>query len=152
MLQAVAQYLANSAETAPVSMIAEQSISAGGKISMQDSPDGFTYIRLALPYDRAWASLGKALETSSFEITDRDRSAGVYYARFLGTPDEDEEGWFDWLFGDDEHPLAGRTLLVTMEAEDAENVVIRLRSQDGSEPLARRDEQALLAIIRGNIN
>jgi outer membrane protein assembly factor BamC len=152
MLQAVAQYLANSADTTPVSMIAEQSISAGGKISMQESPEGYTYIRLALPYDRAWASLGKALETSSFEITDRDRSAGIYYARFLGTPDEDEGGWFDWLFGDEEHPLAGRTLLVSAEAQDAENVVIRLRAQDGAEPLAKRDEQALLAIIRGNIN
>ena len=152
MLRAVAQYLANSAESAPVSMIAEQSISAGGKISMQESPEGYTYILLALPYDRAWASLGKALETSSFEITDRDRSAGTYYARFLGTPEEDDGGWFDWLFGEDEHPLAGQTFMVTIEARDADNVVIRLRPQEQGEAFAKRDEQALLAIIRGNIS
>ena len=66
MLQAVAQFLANSAGTAPVSMIAEQGISAGGKISMQEAPEGYTYIRLDLPFDRAWASLGRALEASTF--------------------------------------------------------------------------------------
>ena len=68
MLQAVAQYLANSADSAPVSMIAEQGIRATGKISMQESADGYTYIHLELPYARAWASLGRALAKSTFEI------------------------------------------------------------------------------------
>ena len=78
MLRAIAQYLADSAESPPVSMIAEQGISAGGKISMQEATEGYTYIRLELPYDRAWASLGRALEESTFVIADRDRSAGIY--------------------------------------------------------------------------
>ena len=29
---------------------------------MQEAPEGYTYIRLELPFDRAWASLGGALE------------------------------------------------------------------------------------------
>ena len=53
---AIAQFLADSADSAPVSMIAEQGISAGGKISMQEAPEGYTYMRLELPFDRAWAS------------------------------------------------------------------------------------------------
>ena len=43
MLRAIAQYLADSAESPPVSMIAEQGISAGGKTSMQEAPGGYRY-------------------------------------------------------------------------------------------------------------
>lgn len=152
MLKAIAQYIANSADSAPVSMIAEQGITAGGKISMQEAPEGYTYILLELPYDRAWASLGRALAKSSFEDVDRDRSAGRYDVRWLGPQDEDDGGWFDWLFGEDEHPLQGREFLVSMTRRDENAVIIRLQALDGGEPLEKRDEQALLALIKGNIN
>lgn len=153
MLHAVAQFLANSADSAPVSMIAEQGISASGKISMQESPEGYTYILLALPYDRAWASLGRAMEKSTFEITDRDRSSGHYYARFLGPNAQEEDGWMDWLWDTDEdHPMAGRTFLVTMTPRDEQAVIIRLQAQDDTLPFEKRDEQGLLALIKGNIN
>ena len=152
MLRAVSQYLANSADTAPVSMIAEQGITAGGRISMQEAPAGYTYIRLELPYDRAWASLGRALGKSSFEVVDRDRSSGRYDARFLGPQDEDEGGWFDWLFGEDEHPLAGKVFVVSMASVGESAVNIRLQPQDSSVEWSTRDEQSLLALIIGNIN
>ena len=152
ILQSVAQFIANSADSAPVSMIAEQAISAGGKISMQEAGDGRAFIRLGLPYDRAWASLARALDASRFEITDRDRSAGIYYVRFLGPEDEDDDGWFDWLFDDEEHPLAGLPFLVTMAAEDPNTVAIRLSPQVDDSAVGQREEQSLLALIKGNIN
>jgi len=153
MLRAVAQFLANSADSAPVSMIAEQGISASGKISMQEASEGYTYILLALPYDRAWASLGRALEKSTFEITDRDRSGGNYYARFLGPNAQDEEGWMDWLWdSDEEHPMAGQMFLVTMTPRDELAVIIRLQPEDDSLAFDAREEQSLLALIKGNIN
>jgi outer membrane protein assembly factor BamC len=153
MLKALAQYVADSAGTAPVSMIANQAISASGKISMQESPEGYTYIRLGLPFDRAWASTGRALVASTFEITDRDRSAGQYYARFIGSQDEDDEGWFDWLWGSDEdHPLAGQVFIVSIEAQDAQTVTVRMWPQDATVAFDKREEQGLLALIKGNIN
>lgn len=152
MLRALAQYIANSADSAPVSMIAEQGITAGGKISMQEAPEGYTYILLELPFDRAWASVGRALDKSSFEIVDRDRSAGRYDVRWLGPKDDDDSGWFDWLFGEDEHPLKGREFLVTMTSRDDAAVVIRLQPKPADPALEKRDEQALLALIKGNIN
>jgi outer membrane protein assembly factor BamC len=153
MLKAVAQYVANSAESAPVSMIADQAMSAGGKISLQESPQGDTFIRVGLPFDRAWASLARALEQSSFEITDRDRSAGVYYVRFLGPQGEKEEGWFDWLFGGDEHPLAGMDFEVRIDAEGAQQVAIRLQPQHPPQPaFDKRQEQAMLSLIKGNMS
>jgi len=153
MLRAVAQYMADSAESAPVSMIAEQGISAGGKISMQESEQGQTFLRLALPFDRAWASLGRALEKSRFEITDRNRSEGIYYAQFNGEEEEDESGWLDWLWSsDDAHPLAGTTFTVSVATVEEQLVEIRLRPQDESTPFDKRQEQGLLGLIKGNIN
>lgn len=153
MLRAVAQYLVDSADTAPVSMIAEQGISGGGKISMQEAPEGYTYIRLVLPYDRAWASLGRALDKSGFEITDRDRSGGLYYARFLGPDGEEEEGWMDWLWDSDEdHPMDGQVFLVSMQREGEQAVTIRLSPQDENVSFDKREEQGMLALIKGNIN
>jgi outer membrane protein assembly factor BamC len=153
MLRAVAQYLADSAESAPVSMIAEQGISATGKIALEESEAGYTFIRLELPYDRAWASLGLALERSSFEVSDRDRSKGTYYAKFVGPEEEEDSGWMDWLWNSDEdHPMANQDFLIIMEALDDNTVSIRLRPQAELQDFDKREEQGLLSLIKGNIN
>jgi len=152
MLKAVAQFIANSADSAPVSMIADQAMSASGKISLQEAPEGYTYIRVGLPFNRAWASLAKALEDSSFEITDRDRSVGTYFVRFLGPEGQEEDGWFDWLFGEDEHPLTGKEFEVKMTEDGADQVSIRLHSQQSEPAFDKRQEQALLSMIKGNIS
>lgn len=152
MLRAVSQFLANSADSAPVSMIADQAISASGRVTMQESPEGYTYILLGLPFNRAWAAMPKALELSAFEIVDRDRSAGEYYVRFLGLQGQEEEGWFDWLWGEEEHPLTGKEFLVTMAEQSPEQVSIRLQPREADPEFDKRQEQALLAMIKGNIN
>lgn len=152
MLQALAQYIANSSGAAPVSMVANQAIDAAGKISLKESAEGEAYIALALPFDRAWASLGRALQKSTFEITDKDRSTGVYYTRFLGPDSEEEDGWFDWLWAsDEEHPHQDEVFTVTVERVDASAVTIHLRPEPGV-ALELRDQQALLSLIKGNIN
>lgn len=153
MLRSLAQYIANSAGTAPVSMVANQQIDAAGKISLKESPEGEAYIALALPYDRAWASVGRALQKSTFEISDRDRSTGVYYTRFMGPNSEDEDGWFDWLWDtDEEHPHVGESFTVTVERDGDSAVTVYLRPQEPSVNLELRDQQAMLSLVKGNIN
>jgi len=153
MLRSVAQYIANSAETAPVSMMADQAISAGGRVALEEDDNGRTYIALGLPFNRAWASLALALEDASFEIVDRDRSAGRYYLSFLGPKSDDEGGWFGWLTGgDDDHPLANRRFLVTVDEVGGDAVEIRLAQDDDGVPLEKRQHQSLLAKIQGNID
>ncbi len=151
MLRTVAQFLADSAETAPVSMVAEQGIVATGKISLREDDTGQTYIRLELPYDRAWASLGKALSDASFEVVDRDRSAGIYYARFLGPEDDADESMFDWLWGDDD-PTLEQMFLVSMQAASPGVVNITLQPESEELALTKRERQALLALIKGKID
>ena len=153
MLRAVSQYLADSADSAPVSMIAEQGISAGGKIAMLEAPDGSNYLQLDLPFDRAWASLGRALEEASFDITDKDRSAGTYYVLFTGEAEAEELGWWGSLWNsDDDRPMVGEVFVVTVQTVSADAVTIHLRPQDTSIPFDNRDGQQLLSVIKGNID
>jgi outer membrane protein assembly factor BamC len=153
MLRSVAQYIANSSETAPVSMMADQAISAGGKISVQEEDRGEAYIRLGLPVNRAWASLSLALEDAAFEILDRDRSAGRYYVRFAGEDEEDDGGWFGWLFsGKDSHPLTDRQFVISVVETDSNAVRIELEPEEGQPSLEPGQKQALLEVIKGNID
>ena len=153
MLQAVAQFLADSAESAPVSMIAEQGISADGKISLKEAPEGYSYLQLGLPFDRAWASVGRALEKSSFNITDRDRSSGTYYVRFQNEAAEDEQGWWSRLWKNDEtQPSLDQVFLVSIKSLKEQAVSIRLSPQDKGVPFEKRQEQEMLTAIKGNIN
>ncbi len=153
MLRAVSQFLADSADSAPVSMIAEQGISAGGRIAMLEGPDGSSYLQLDLPFDRAWASLGRALEEASFDITDRDRSTGTYYVLFTGEAEAEEQGWWASLWNsDDDRPMVGESFVINVQSISARAVTIQLRPQDASTPFDNRDGQELLSMIKGNID
>lgn len=153
MLRAVAQHVANAADSATVSMIAEQAIASEGKLAMVEGDDGRSFIRLVLPYERAWASLSKAIDDSGFEVTDRDRSAGTYYVTYRGEEEQEKGGGFFGRFfgGKEKNPVIGLPLIVSLKRDDSEGVSIHLAPESG-EMLERRDEQNLLSIIKGNIN
>jgi outer membrane protein assembly factor BamC len=153
MLRSVAQFIANSADTAPVSMMAEQSISATGRVTVVEEGRD-SYIRLELPFERAWASVAKALQSSGFEITDRNRSEGIYYLNYQGEADgQESSGWFGWLGGDDQdaHPLTGVPLLMTMAEASESTVIIRLATEEGRSA-SPEDLLTLLQLVKGNIN
>ncbi|MEZ5503192.1 MAG: outer membrane protein assembly factor BamC [Halioglobus sp.] len=120
---------------------------------MQEAPEGYFYLRLALPFDRAWASLDRALKDSAFEITDKDRSSGIYYVRFRGEAAAAEKGWWASLWNSDAaDPLAGQMFLVTVQSlPDEQAVTIKLRPQD-EVPFDKREQQQLLVMIKGNID
>jgi outer membrane protein assembly factor BamC len=150
MLQDVAQYLANSADSTPISMMADRAMSDSGRITLEDT-ETVTRIRLELPFDRAWASVVKGTEDADFVIDDRDRSQGVLYVTFVGPQDEEESGWFDWLWGgEDDHPLAGHRYQIRLDAAAEKVILITLVGPEG-ESVDRREQQALLTLLRGNI-
>ena len=69
----------------------------------------------------------------------------------MGPQEEEGSGWFDWLWGgEDDHPLAGHRYQIHLHAEKDDMMLITLRGVDG-EVIERREQQALLTIIRGNI-
>lgn len=151
MLRNVAQYIANSGDAVPVSMMADRAMGDAGRIEFEDSEE-ITRLRLKLAFDRAWASTSKGLEDSGFVIDDRNRSEGVFYATFVGTESEEEEGFFDWVFGsDNEHPLAGRKYQINVLKQNDQLMFIEINDERGG-AVSRKDRQALLTMLKGNIN
>ncbi|MBR6000913.1 MAG: outer membrane protein assembly factor BamC, partial [Oxalobacter sp.] len=84
-------------------------------------------------FDRAWRRVGLALDHVGFTVVDRDRSAGIYYVRYVDqdaeakvTP-EDQKGWFSGLFSSskkDKHidkyqisvrEIAGKSIVVVLD-------------------------------------
>ena len=153
MLQAVAEFVANSTETeaAPVSMMAQQEISASGKVNMQEEADGTPYIQLGLPFYRAWASVERALKESDYQIRDRDRSAGKFYISYIG--EDQDSGWLDWLFGDEDNLDNIEDIEFLLElapSEDESSISITIQRED-EVPLEIAHAQSLLTLIKGNI-
>lgn len=151
VLQSIAQYIANSTEEASVSMIADRSISAEGKMRSIDISANEAYLELELSFDRAWASLQVGLENSGFGIDDLNRSEGTYYVTYKGDNAEEDEGWFGWLFGDDENPLIGQAFTVTLKTLRDDVQEIRLNPVTPAE-IPERGQPMLVSLIKGNIN
>jgi outer membrane protein assembly factor BamC len=53
------------------------------------------------PFDRAWRRVGLALDRGGFTVEDRDRSAGLYYVRYIDPKitATEEPNFFAKLFG-----------------------------------------------------
>ena len=150
MLRNIAQFIANSAESAPVSMMAEQAMTGAGRIAMEESTSG-ARLRLDLPFNRAWAATEKGFTDAGFRLDDKNRSAGLFYVTYLGPEGEEDGGWFSWLGGSDsDDPLIGQEFQVQLNTEDTSQVTIHILGSDG-QPIGQLEQQGLLTLLQGNI-
>ena len=150
MLRNIAQFIANSAESAPVSMMAEQAMTGAGRIAMEESTSG-ARLRLDLPFNRAWAATEKGFTDAGFRLDDKNRSEGLFYVTYLGPEGEEDGGWFSWLGGsENDDPLIGQQFQVQLITEDTSQVTIQILDSDG-EPIGQLEQQGLLTLLQGNI-
>ena len=84
-----------------------------------------TSLSIAEPFDRAWRRLGVALDRSAFTVEDRDRSAGIYYVRYVDpkSAGKEEPGFWSRLFGDGKNPLAALRYRVVVKSTAAQSEV-----------------------------
>lgn len=151
VLKSVAQFIANSTEEASVSMIADRSISSGGKLRVVEVSVNETYLEVELPFDRAWASVQIGIENSGFAIDDLNRSEGIFYVTYQGEPEEEGGSWFGWLFSDDDNPLIGQAFTVHVASVDGAIQRVSLEPTT-PEAIPERGQPMLLSILKGNIN
>ena len=104
-------------------------------------------LRYKLGFDRAWATVGIALESADVQLLDLDRSEAVYYVSF------DEETRRRRFFGKKrskrkraESADEGQRLEVRLQTVDAEVHVTVL--QVAGDPLAIEQAERLLKIIK----
>ncbi|ARN76382.1 hypothetical protein BST96_11730 [Oceanicoccus sagamiensis] len=156
MTQELAQYLADSSAAAAVSMLAQQAISSSGKITLEEDANENVYINLTLPFSRAWASVGKALQKSGYNIDDLNRTEQVYYVNYVEEAEEDDEdGMFAWMYNwassDDEDVVQGIPYLVRLKDSSEGTVAITIERPDNGE-LSKSDTERLLKLIKRNIS
>ena len=122
-------------------------------------------------------NLEKALQDSSFDISDKDRSDGTFYIRYTGDEEDDEGGWFSdwwvsddeaeeepadtgwfggWLFGGENEPetveiLTEQDFVLSIEEQSADVALITIARRDGV-ALASGQASQLLSVIKSNLN
>lgn len=83
-------------------------------------------MELAENFDRAWRLVGLSLDRSGFTVEDRDRSAGLYFVRYVDPKQAatEEPGFFAKLFGSSSAAAAGpQRYRVAVKANGAKTVV-----------------------------
>jgi len=100
LLRELGAYLASDVSSQTVSMVGRELVGAT-KAELGNDSQGQPILKLNLDFDRAWASIGQALQNAEVEVTDLDRSTGVY---FIDLPEkaltgEENSGFFKRLLG-----------------------------------------------------
>ena len=145
MANSLAQFLASSPDSASHSLLA-QGLSTANKASIEYDEQGAPYISLQLPYHRGWASLGLALNKSSFTVSDLNRDQGLYYANFEpGKVKKKKRSWIRRIFsrGPDKAKEIGGEYRITITETDFPDV-LRIAIEPGGEGSLANNEQAFL--------
>ncbi|MBI5257280.1 MAG: outer membrane protein assembly factor BamC [Burkholderiales bacterium] len=82
-------------------------------------------------FDRAWRRVGLALDRGGFTVEDRDRSAGLYYVRYVDPKlaGQEEPGFFSKLFGGDKGQATLQRYRLTVKAAGGKTLVSVLNNQ-----------------------
>lgn len=153
-LKALAYFLGDHvAEDPSVSMLAAE-MQGESKATLEARPGG-AVLRYKLDFNRAWATVGAALEDARVKVEDLDRSLANYYVHFTSKHDS-RPGFFSRLFtfGDDEDEEEAANNRFTVHLETVEGEVhVRVASEresEGAEDKARTLllTERLLKLIR----
>jgi len=94
--------LARSAEQGgSVSLLAARDFDAPSRVSLSEDGNGNPLLNLGADFDRAWSSIGRALELGDIRVDDLNRSLGVYYINLAEKAEKkhEESGFFGKLLG-----------------------------------------------------
>ena len=140
MLTTLAYYLGDRVAQGPsVSLLA-----AGlqeSKALLVAEPDGMV-LKFKLDFDRAWATVGAALEDARISVEDLDRTSAIYYVYYSSRHDPDP-GFFSKIFGggdSKENANAGHRFTVQLESDGEE---VRVTVEVAGE-LAAADTDSLI--------
>lgn len=93
--------LSSTAEHGSVSLLAARSYDAPNRVNLTSDGAGNPVLNLSTDFDRAWSSVGRALELGDVRVDDINRSLGVYYVNMAegAKKPEEKKGFISGLFG-----------------------------------------------------
>ena len=150
LLSVMAYYLGDRMVEGPkVSLLAAGLQESKANLITQQSGMVLSY---KLDLDRAWATVGAALEDASVTVDDRDRSSGVYYVTYSSRHDPDP-GFFSRILGRRTNELEtgeGHSFLVQLDGRE-EEVLVTVATGDEAVDDATRNlilRERLLKLIK----
>ena len=110
---------------------------------------GSAALEIDEPFDRAWRQVGLALDRGGFTVEDRDRSAGLYYVRYVDPKYAGQEGPGFWakLFGNSSNPQAAVRYRVAVKGAEAKSTVSVLTSA-GANDVGENGQRIVAALLR----
>lgn len=147
--------LEGSGENGSVSLLAARDYDAPERVSLAVDGSGNPLLSLDSDLERAWSSVGRALEQADLRVDDRNRSLGLYYINLSESAQQAEEkpGFFGRLIGSE--PDKGE-----LEAR-AERYQVRLTAIGGSVQISVEKDlntvapadvaERILTLIRDNL-
>ncbi len=157
MMDELAATIASEGSSSQAASLLAQTIGLSDKVTI-DAEAGEPVLNLNLAYNRAWATVGHAVQQEGFTLWDSDDVTGIYYVDFdqdYSADEEDDSGWFSGLIGGDDSdapatsPYSLSQVLAHLQLDDSEEnrkIFSRVDSQ-ASEPL--QNVPGYLVIVRG---
>jgi outer membrane protein assembly factor BamC len=112
---------------------------------------GASRLELDEGFDRAWRRVGLALERGGFTVEDRDRSAGVYFVRYVDPEIEakgsGKPGLLDRVFSRNAAPTSAQQYRVRVAASSAAISLVDILDKDGKNINADGDRQTARKIV-----
>ena len=137
----LAEYFA-SGVAAPVSRVGRDVANEDKAMIVRDD-QGYPFLRLRIPYDRAWATVGQALERAEVEVSDTDPANSTYHALF---PLAGSGGWLRRVVpGGDARAVR---IAIHVERVDERSVVVRVAGQGDDAALDADVAQQVLLTLR----
>lgn len=116
-------------------------------IELPRDDSGAPYLVLQDSIQSAWRRTGYALERTGFTIESRDDARWLYAVRYSGADEEDDDGgFFGWLFGNDDEKRGERLYQVSLvgAGEGTTNVVVL---DETGEPDSSEAATRILALL-----
>lgn len=155
MMDELAATIASDTGSGQAASLLAQTIGLSDKVAL-DTRDGEPLLQLSLAYNRAWATVGHAVQEEGFSLWESDDVVGVFYVNFnpnFQEESEEEPGFFSGMFGDDDvqqtTPYSLSEVLAHLQLENtAENrKIFNSINSSAAEPL--KDVPGYLVVVRG---
>ena len=148
MVDELSQYLADSTAIGSVSMLAQQAIDSSGRVNIEQPKGSEPYLKLDLPFVRAWASMDLAVQKAGFTVDDLNRSQMILYVNYSESEaEEDKGGWFSWLCWGSDEDAVSTDYLIKMREISSDSVVITIHRPDDA-PMQEGEASRLLKLIK----
>jgi outer membrane protein assembly factor BamC len=142
--------LGTSPEAAKTATAAASATDSGSQVTRLN---GQPVILIQDNLDRAWRRTGVALDRSGFTVEDRDRSAGVYFVRFVaaGTTAQ-PKGFIGRLFGSNKDTPSTLTKYQINLTSSADNQsTLRVLTASGQPEPSAQDAERILKLIAAEL-